>query len=175
MNRHAFPLILLHWLTALALAVAYVSSGDPTKASHALSGQIHVASGLAVFLLVLVRLPLRLLVGVPASEPGPRWQQRAAHWAHLALYALMFAVPLAGWAELADKADMATFALAGTALPLPDAGAWWVRALGAAHTTLGDAFVWLAGLHAAAALAHHYLLRDATLTRMLPWLSSRRG
>ncbi len=175
MNRHSAPLILLHWLTALALVVAYVSSGDPTKASHALSGQIHVASGLAVFLLVLVRLPLRLLVGVPASEPGPRWQQRAAHWAHLALYALMFAVPLAGWAELADKADMATFALAGTTLPLPDAGAWWVRALGAAHTTLGDAFVWLAGLHAAAALAHHYLLRDATLTRMLPWRSPRRG
>ena len=173
MNRHSAPLILLHWLTALALVVAYVSSGDPTESGHSLSGQIHVASGLAVFLLVLVRLPLRLLVGVPASELGPRWQQRAAHWAHLALYALMFAVPLAGWAELADAT--AAYSLAGTALPLPDAGAWWVRALGAAHTTLGDAFVWLAGLHAAAALAHHYLLRDATLARMLPWLSPRRG
>ncbi len=175
MHRHASPLILLHWLTALALVVAYVSSGDPTKAGHALSGQIHVASGLAVFLLVLVRLPLRLLAGTPADEPAPRWQQRAARWTHLALYALMFAVPLAGWAELADKAGTATFSLAGYALPLPDTGAGWVRALGAVHTTLGDAFVWLAGLHAAAALAHHTLLRDATLARMLPWLSPRRG
>lgn len=173
MDRHATPLILLHWLTALAVVVAYVSSGDPTQASHALSGQIHVASGLAVFLLVLIRLPLRLLSGMPPSEPAPRWQRRAAHWTHVALYVLMFAVPLAGWAELADKAT--AFSLAGFALPLPDAGAGWVRALGAAHTTLGDAFIWLAGLHAAAALAHHYALRDASLTRMLPWISPRRG
>ncbi|MEW6413695.1 MAG: cytochrome b/b6 domain-containing protein [Pseudomonadota bacterium] len=169
MTRHAFPMIALHWLTALAVVVAYVSSGDPSKASHALSGQIHVTSGFAVFLLVALRLPLRLLMGVPAAVPGPRWQQRAARAAHGALYALLFAVPLAGWAELADKAH--AFSVLGWALPLPDAGALWVRALGAAHTTLGDALVWLAGLHAAAALAHHYVLRDGTLARMLP----RRG
>lgn len=168
MSRHATPLILLHWLTAFAVVVAYVSSGDPTEAGHALSGQIHVASGLAVLLLVALRLPLRWLVGVPPGESAPRWQQRAAHWTHVALYALMFAVPLAGWAELADKAH--AFSVLGWALPLPlpDAGALWVRALGAAHTTLGDALVWLAGLHATAALAHHYVLRDGTLTRMLP-------
>lgn len=169
MTRHATPLILLHWLTALAVVVAYVSSGDPTEAGHALSGQIHVASGLAVFLLAALRLPLRLVAGVPAAEPAPRWQLRAARAAHLALYVLLFAVPLAGWAELADQAH--AFSVLGWALPLPDAGALWVRALGAAHTTLGDALVWIAGLHAAAALAHHYVLRDGTLARMLP----RRG
>lgn len=166
MTRHAAPLIFLHWLTALAVVVAYLSSGDPSEARHALSGQVHVASGLAVFLLVLIRLPTRLLAGVPAIEAAPRWQQRAARTAHTALYALLFAVPLAGWAELADKT--AQFSLVGWALPLPDAGAVWVRALGSAHTALGDALVWLAGLHAAVALAHHYLLRDTTLTRMLP-------
>lgn len=166
MNRHASPLILLHWLTVLAVVVAYVSSGDPTQAGHALSGQIHVAAGLAVFALVLVRLPLRLVAGAPPAEPGPHWQQRAARFAHIALYALMAAVPLSGWAELADKT--AHFSLLGHALPLPDAHAVWVQALAAAHTTLGDAFVWLAGLHAAAALAHHFVLRDATLARMLP-------
>ncbi len=169
MTRHASPLILLHWLTALAVIVAYASSGDPTKASHAVSGQIHVASGLTVFALALLRLPVRLVAGVPPDEPGSRWQQRAAHAMHIALYALLFAVPLAGWAELADKT--AHFSVLGWALPLPDAGALWVRALGAAHSTLGDTLIWLAGLHAAAGLAHHYVMRDATLTRMLP----RRG
>lgn len=167
MTRHATPLILLHWLTALAVIVAYVSSGDPTQASHALSGQIHVASGLAVFALVLLRLPVRWIAGVPPDVPGPRWQQRAARAMHVALYALLFAVPLAGWAELADKATQ--FSVLGWSLPLPDAGALWVRAAGAAHTTLGDALIWLAGLHAAVGLAHHTVLRDATLTRMLPW------
>lgn len=57
---------------------------------------------------------------------------------------------------------------AGYAVPLRDAQALWVRALGATHETLGNAFIWLAGLHAAAALAHHYLLRDSTLARMVP-------
>ena len=169
MTRHATPLIVLHWLTALAVSVAYLSSGDPTKISHAVSGPLHVASGLAAFALVVLRLPVRLLFGVPAPQPAPRWQRQAAQAAHAALYALMVLVPLAGWAELADKT--ATYSLAGWALPLPDAGALWVRALGAAHTTLGDLFVWLAGLHAAAALAHHALRGDATLARMLP----RRG
>lgn len=169
MDRHPTLLILLHWLTALAVIVAYVSSGDPTKASHVLSGQTHVASGLAVLALVLLRLPVRLIAGTPADVPAPRWQQRAARAMHVALYALLFAVPLAGWVELADKATQ--FSVLGWNLPLPDAGALWVRALGAAHTTLGDALAWLAGLHAAAALLHHYVLRDGILVRMLP----RRG
>lgn len=174
MIRHATPLMFLHWLTVLAVVVAYVSSGDPTKASHVLSGQIHVASGLAVLLLVLVRLPVRLFAGVPANEPASRWQQRAARFTHGMLYALLLAVPLAGWAELSDKA--AQFSVLGWALPLPDAHALWVRTLGSAHTVLGDALVWLAGLHAAAALAHHYLLGDTTLARMVPArLLQRRG
>ena len=40
------------------------------------------------------------------------------------------------------------------------------------HETVGEVGYWLIGLHAAAALFHHYLLRDNTLVRMLP---SRRG
>lgn len=36
------------------------------------------------------------------------------------------------------------------------------------HTILGDAVVWVAGLHAAAALFHHFMLRDVVLTPMLP-------
>jgi cytochrome b561 len=36
------------------------------------------------------------------------------------------------------------------------------------HTILGDAVVWVAGLHAAAALFHHFMLRDVVMTSMLP-------
>lgn len=167
MTRYASPLIFIHWLMAVAVIIAYVSSGDPTKASQAISGQVHVGSGLAVFALLALRLPLRALFGAPPAEPGPLWQQRATVAVHLALYGLMAVVPLAGWAELAHKT--AAFSLAGGfALPLPDAHAAWVRLLGSAHQTLGNVFIWLAGLHAAAALVHHYVLRDATLVRMLP-------
>jgi cytochrome b561 len=43
------------------------------------------------------------------------------------------------------------------------------------HTWLGDAIMWLAGLHACAALFHHFVLKDGVLASMLPrWIPLRR-
>jgi cytochrome b561 len=36
------------------------------------------------------------------------------------------------------------------------------------HEWLGDAILWLAGAHAAAALFHHFVLRDGVMLSMLP-------
>jgi cytochrome b561 len=36
------------------------------------------------------------------------------------------------------------------------------------HTWLGDAILWIAGVHAAAAFYHHFFLRDEVLRSMLP-------
>ena len=36
------------------------------------------------------------------------------------------------------------------------------------HTWLGDTIMWLAVAHAAAALFHHFILRDGVLRSMLP-------
>lgn len=78
----------------------------------------------------------------------------------------MAVVPLAGWAELAHKT--AAFSLVGGfALPLPDAHAAWAR-LRQRSPDAGQCFIRLAGLHAAAALVHHTVLRDAALVRILP-------
>jgi cytochrome b561 len=134
--------------------------------------QTHVISGLLVFALVALRLPLRAWLGTPALAPAARWQQRTARAMHGALYALMLVVPFAGWAALSAevaKKSLGHFSLAGGFdLPLLDAHAAWVGVLGEAHQTLGNAFIWLAGLHAAAALFHHLWLRDTTLLRMAP-------
>ncbi|MHB8915428.1 MAG: cytochrome b [Thiobacillus sp.] len=170
MTRYPTPLIALHWLTALAVITAYITSGNPAEAKNSLdyiTGQTHVLSGLAVFALLALRLPLRLLLGTPPAEPVSRWQQRAAGVTHFALYGLMLLVPLAGWAALAQETDAFTLG-GGVSLPLLDAHLTWVELLGEAHQTLGNIFIWLAGLHAVAALAHHYVLRDATLVRMAP-------
>ncbi len=43
-------------------------------------------------------------------------------------------------------------------------------------TLLGDAILWLAGMHAAAAIYHHLVLKDGVLASMLPpwrWLARR--
>lgn len=170
MSRYPASITALHWVTVLAVVAAYVTSGNPAKTKDvfdALMGQVHVISGLAVFALVALRIPARLLHGVLPALPAPRWQTRAAHAAHIALYGLMLLVPLAGWAALADKATVFTL-IGGFSLPLPDPHATWVKLLGDAHQTLGNVFIWLTGLHAAAALMHHIVMRDTTLVRMLP-------
>ena len=80
MTRHPIPLIALHWLTAVVVITAYVTSGDPSEAKNSLDfliGQTHVLSGITVFALVALRLPLRALLGAPPAEPVSRWQQRA--------------------------------------------------------------------------------------------------
>ena len=130
MTRYPKPLIALHWLTAAAVLLAFVTGGDPIKGKAALgvlTGQTHVASGFLVFGLVAVRLPLRALLGAPAAEPASHWQHLSARVAHVALYALMFIVPMAGWVALADKT--AAFSRFGLALSLPDAHATWVKVL----------------------------------------------
>lgn len=170
MTRYPTPLIALHWLTAVAVITAYITSGNLAEAENSLNliiGQTHVLSGISVFALVALRLPLRALLGTPPAEPAPRWQQRATRAMHFGLYALMLLVPLAGWAALADKTTAFTL-LGAFRLPLLNAQVSWVKLLGDAHQTLGNVFIWLAGLHAIAALAHHYLLHDATLVRMAP-------
>lgn len=177
MTRYSTPLIAIHWLTAVAVITAYFTSGDPTEVKNLfnlIQGQTHVFSGIAVFALVAMRLPLRALLGTPPAEQVPRWHHRVAQVTHFALYALMLVVPLAGWAALAEQTT--GFKFMGTfQLPLLDPHVSGVKLLGEAHQTLANIFIWLAGLHAIAGLAHHYLLHDATLVRMAPLSIFKRG
>jgi cytochrome b561 len=55
-----------------------------------------------------------------------------------------------------------------------DVGPWIAEShdlgkiLASLHGWLGDAILWTAGLHAAAGLFHHFILRDGVLLSMLP-------
>jgi cytochrome b561 len=84
----------------------------------------------------------------------------------------MIGMPLAGWVVLsAAGKPIPFFGLELPALVGQDkALASQVVEL---HETVGTLGYWLIGLHALAALAHHYLWKDNTLRRMLP--SGRRS
>ncbi len=166
MTRYRTSLIVLHWATAALVLFAYFAGGNPAKAKSAidiLTTHAHSLAGLGVLALLALRLPLRLLLGVPAELPAPRWQMQASRATHFALYALMALVPLAGWAALTEKGQAYTLLNLVTLPPLP-----FAHIVGDAHEALANVFIGLAGVHTAAALAHHYLLRDETLKRMLP-------
>nr|WP_064494516.1 cytochrome b [Pseudomonas chengduensis] len=163
----------LHWLMLILIAVVYACielKGNFPKDSETreLLKQWHFMLGLSVFALVWLRLLVRALSPTPAIEPPlPTWQALPAKLMHLALYALMIGAPLAGWLILsaADK-PIPLFGLELPALIGPDkALAGQIKEL---HELAGSAGYWLIGLHAIAGLYHHYVVRDNTLTRMLP-------
>jgi len=124
--------------------------------------------GLSVLFLVTVRIVARLISTAPAITPTPPVAQRwAAKLVHVALYALMIGMPLAGWVILsAEGKAIPFFGLELPALVAPDKGlAEFVEEI---HETAGTVGYYLIGLHALAALFHHYFMRDNTMTRMLP-------
>ena len=171
-SRYTRTAITLHWLLSLALlgsfCVGLYMTGLPLSPQRLKLYNWHKWAGITILTLSIVRLVWRVTHRPPADVPMPAWQQRAAHWAHRALYTLFFAVPLAGWAySSAAGFPVVVFGV----LPLPD----FVpadKALAEAIKPLHAALAWTLALvvlaHVAAALKHHFVDRDGLLARMWP-------
>ncbi len=97
----------------------------------------------------------------------PRWQALLAKAAHIALYGLMIVLPLSGWLMLSAAGKPIPF-FAWELPPLVAPSKSVAKAIAEVHETIASVGYALIGLHAAAALFHHYLLRDNTLRLMLP-------
>ena len=95
---------LVHWLMAIliiSMLFIGVSMVGDLSTRHPLLVELHKATGLALLLLVIVRIGLRLsLPHPPLPADLPASQRVAAGASHLLLYALMLAMPLLGWAML---------------------------------------------------------------------------
>ena len=173
-GKHYHPLqIGVHWLTLLLLIAVYalIELRDiypKGSAGHDLMKTWHFMLGMAVLAVVLVRLPLRLMLQAPPITPAPpAWQEQLAHAMHWALYGFLIVMPLLGWLTLSAKGQpIPFFGLELPALMGPDRAT--ARNLEGIHELIGNLGFFLIGLHAAAALWHHYFMRDDTLERMLP-------
>jgi superoxide oxidase len=132
----------------------------------------HFMLGLTVLVLVIVRVVARVLRPAPAITPAqPKWQRSLARAVHLLLYAFMIGMPIAGWLIL--SASGKTIPFFGLSLPSlvgeNKALAGQIKELPETAASVG---YYLIGFHAAAALFHHYIVKDDTLRRMLPGRSS---
>jgi cytochrome b561 len=162
-----------HWLTAALVLTAYLltPSGSEQRAYSAafdLTRQFHETTGMLVFGLVLLRVLWRLTDSTPEAPPMAPWMQFAAKLTHFGLYALLIAIPstaiLGAWWEGHPLTLLGGMTFAPMLAQSHDLGV----TVAEIHTWLGDAIMWLAGLHAAAALFHHFVLRDRVLISMLP-------
>jgi cytochrome b561 len=171
--------VLLHWAVVLLLLGAALTGmfGDELPRGEVrVAGQFaHVSFGLAILGLAMARLFWRLADPPPTpirSQLGP-WTDRAAQAAHYAMYLLLIAIPVAGIAvQFAHGEPLPVFGLFEIASPwtADRAFAHDVKEL---HEALANSLMVLVGLHAAAALVHHYVLHDRTLVRMLPSVRAR--
>ena len=157
--------VAFHWLMLILIAVAYVtmefrSIFPKGSAGRAAMIDLHYIFGLLVFALVWLRLIARSFGATPAIDPlPPGWQVRLARVVHYALYALMILLPLSGW--LLINAEGTQLSLFGVTLPaLIGKSKRVADLLEEIHEFLATTGYFLIGLHAAAALFHHYIRRD---------------
>lgn len=148
--------IRLHWIVAALIVLQYLLH-EPIAAfweARAAGGAgefsllipLHVFGGLTVLVLVVWRLGLRAIRGVPPPpEAEPEALRRLARLAHIALYALMIGMPVSG------------------------AMAWFgsVEAAAQVHNIGKILLLALTGLHVVAALMHQFVLRTGLMERMV--------
>jgi polyisoprenoid-binding protein YceI len=145
-----------------------------TRAARFELTQAHKSIGIAVLAITLTRLCLRILASVPKPEPAAPLLLAAAKTAHIALYALLLAMPLSGWLmATTTPVRVPTFVFGLFELPYPLAPALPTYQFAhAVHVASGIALASLIALHFAAALVHALLWRDRTLARM--WRNNAR-
>ena len=175
--QYSRNLIALHWLMLILIAIAYITMefrGLTARGSaeRELMKTLHYWTGFAVLGLVWARIALRALSPTPPITPAPSQLLHLAAWgAHLALYLFMIVMPVLGWVILSAEGDpisffgIPLFPIASPSKELAD----YAEEL---HETIGNVGYFLIGLHAVAALYHHYWRRDDTLVRMAPFLGS---
>lgn len=168
---------MLHWSTA-ALVVALwlcaqVIDWFPQGPSRVNMRSVHISLGVLLAGVLVYRIAWRSLAGARLPRVMRPALARFATPIHLALYALLLAEVLLGFVNVWVRGEsiynlftIPSFAPGDRALR---------REINGYHEFVANTILIVAGLHALAALAHHYLWRDGVLRRMWPSLAQRRS
>ncbi|MFC0400401.1 cytochrome b [Paraburkholderia rhizosphaerae] len=171
----------LHWATAIVVLVAFIygpggSEQRVYSSMHEFDRRLHETLGLCVFALTLIRLLWRLLDTRPEKPQIPRWMAGMATSIQWTLYLLLLALPLTAVTGAWLEGHPLTLISGHEIAPLLGTSHQAGAALASVHKWLGDAIMWVAGIHAFAALFHHLFLKDDVLISMLPcWFPSGRA
>ena len=172
-DRYSNASIILHWLMFLLIIGVYAAiefreffpkGSEPREALK----MWHFMLGLSVLGLVWLRIAARVIWPTRPSLPDqPAWRHAAASATHLALYVFMIGMPIAGWLILSAEGE--TIPFFGVELPaIVSRDEPLAEQVEDIHKLGGTIGYWLIGIHAAASLFHHYVLRDRLFARMMP-------
>jgi cytochrome b561 len=162
-----------HWISAILVLAAFaMGPGGPEDLVYiperATERAIHETLGMAVFAISVLRILWKLFDRAPTPVPLARWMHIASKSAQGMLYLLLLAVPLTAlfgaWLEGHPVVLLGGLTLVGPIAASHDLGS----TIAEIHGWLGDVIIWIAGVHAAAAIYHHWFLKDGVLQSMLP-------
>lgn len=171
--RYDTPTILLHWLTAGLVGVLWLigqtidfAPNGPLRVDYR---SVHITLGVLLVFVLVARLVWRIGRGLTLPPDRHRLLAAAAKAIHWTLYLLLVAAVGLGLGYEWVRAD-SIFNL----FRLSTQADRSVRQLlGGWHALAANAVLIVAGLHALAALSHHYVLRDQVLARMAPFMRRR--
>jgi cytochrome b561 len=162
----------LHWLTLFLITMTFAlvfSIGFGSKLEAMAFLQLHRSFGVTVWIVTLGRLVWRQFSRFPNWPADmPPAMRFAAHWSEYALYALLLTQPVLGLLQTNAHGDRVNLFFLGQLPALIGQDRPLAKQLLGVHETVGFVLLGLIGVHAAAALYHHFWRRDDTLTAMLP-------
>jgi cytochrome b561 len=163
---------MLHWLIFALLAVQYaIGSIMPHIGRKTLNeGWVnwHFSVGAAILFFIVIRLAWRLLHPVPQLATLAPWERLASGLTHWALYLLVLAMTLLGWAATNSRGwDVNLFGIV-TLPKISPTGSAWGHECGDIHNILVYVLLGFILLHVAGALYHHFIKHDGVVARMLP-------
>ena len=169
--RYDIVSIWLHWLTAGLIIALWLEAQIIDVFGHGppevYMRSLHITLGAGFALVLTSRLLWRLIGARPPKFAGNDLMERAAHVTHYLLYALALIIVVLGGLTVWMQGDSVWNLFTVPAYDPANTRAL-SRLMRGWHGTAANAILIVAGLHAAAALVHHYLLRDDVLRRMLP-------
>jgi len=169
MARYPMRTRILHWLTAIlifsALLIGFVMVNS--IGSYASLRAVHMTLGAVILAVVVVRVANRFTHRAPKlPDTVGRVEHKLVVGSELALYTLMLAQPLVGWAMVSASGQpvviFGSFRLPRIA-PF-DADLYFI--LRQTHSVLAYALVAVIAAHVSAVLLHTLTLRDGMLSRM---------
>lgn len=170
-SRYSTPAIVLHWLVALLIFVAFplglYMADLPLSPTKLKLVSYHKWIGVTVAMLAALRLVWRLTheaPPLPAAITG--WERRLSAVTHGLLYVLILVIPVSGWLMSSAKGVQTVWF---GVLPLPDLigkDKALGEQLGELHEALNYTMLALVVLHVAGALKHHFIERQPFLQRM---------
>ncbi|MDQ1228578.1 MULTISPECIES: cytochrome b [unclassified Sphingomonas] len=159
----------LHWGMAAAIfAMLFMGVGMTTSLTwRPVLLDLHQPLGLAILLLVVVRLANRLRHGAPALPPEtPRLQALAATASHWMLYGLMVLLPLIGWGMRSAGGWPVRMIQGWNLPPIAPTDPTVYALLRDAHSILAWLLFAVVIAHLSAALLHGWIYRDGVFSSM---------